>query len=70
MCTPKSPPPPAPLPPPRQMAKAPNRAGIEARTRQRITAGTSQRQTLVNVDGVVRQAPTATLGGGPVVLGG
>lgn len=51
----------------RQEAKAPRRMDIRADAHARSRRG---RSTLVNMDGQVRRAPTARLGGQPVVLGG
>jgi hypothetical protein len=71
MCSAPSPPPPQDLPPPRALARAPKRASVRSDTTARMTARAgASRQTLMNVDGVVRRAPTASLGGNPVVLGG
>ena len=83
MCDAPSPPPPPPAPKlskkqrkalrktPRERAieRQPQRAGIAAMNQQRFTSQ-GGRQTLLNDSGIVRRAPTASLGGTPVVLGG
>lgn len=56
-----------PLPPPRALARAPQRIVPS----QRPTTGAyASRSTVVNPNGVVNAAPTAQLGGSGVVLGG
>ncbi len=59
-----------PLPPARALSRAPQYSAVLDGTTAALQGSRAQRSTVVNPSGQVRQAPTATLGGSSVVLGG